>query len=138
VRPDLGVHPIDCSVIGRTAHDATYGLCFEFLNRGTEAITFSTFEPFLAFSLLASVNGAPVAIDQPRLDIAVRPMVVQLPPGVPVALGTPIRLRFRAGAAPGRDGLVWTISAANEAVSLQIKLDLPAPLDIFCPVLLRA
>ncbi len=54
-----------------------------------------------------------------------------------VNLETPIRLQILEGAEPGTDGFVWAIAHVKEAVSLQIKLDLPVPFAILCPVLFQ-
>jgi len=129
--------PCSCRVIAAACGDAIYSLHFELCNHGTVPIELSTYEPFIAFSVLATADSKPLTVHQPALDIPVNPMTIRLPPKVTVTLETPIRLRISEGAEPGTDGFVWTIAHAKETVSLQIKLDLPAPFAVLCPVLFQ-
>lgn len=126
--------PVACRAIAAAAGDSIYSLHFELQNHGTSVIELSTYEPFTAFSVLATADSNPLKVHQPALDIPVNPTTIRLPPGVIVTLRTPIRLRILEGAAPVTDGFVWTIAHAKETVSLQIKLDLPAPFAVLCPV----
>jgi hypothetical protein len=129
--------PGSCRAIAAASGDAIYSLHFELCNRSTALIKLSAYEPFTAFSVLATADGKPLTVHEPALDIPVNPTTITLPPGVIVNLETPIRLRISEGAEPGTDGFVWTIAHAKETVSLQIKLDLPAPFAILCPVLFQ-
>jgi hypothetical protein len=95
------------------------------------------YEPFIAFSVLATAHNKPLTVHQPALDIPINPTTIHLPPKVTVTLETPIRLRISESAKPVTDGFLWTIAHAKETVSLQIKLDLPTPFAVVCPVLFQ-
>jgi hypothetical protein len=126
--------PISCRAIATGRGDETYSLHFELRNRASTPIALPTYEPFTAFSVLATASGKSLAVHQPALDIAVSPTTIHLPPGGTVTVHTPIRLRISEGADPGTDGFVWTIARAREAVSLRVELLLPAPFAVGCPV----
>jgi hypothetical protein len=128
---------ISCRAVVANCGDAIYSLHFELCNHGTATIELSTYEPFTAFSVLATSNGKPLTVHQPALDIPVNPMTIDLAPGTAVTLKTPIRLRISESVEPGSDGFLWTIAHAKETVSLQIRLDLPTPFAILCPVLFQ-
>ena len=129
--------PSSCRAIATTRGDTLYSLHFELRNPGATPIELSSYEPFTAFSVLATGDSKPLTVHQPALDIPVNPTTIRLPPMVIVTIETPIRLRISEGAAPGTDGFVWTISNSKGAVSLQIQLDLPAPFAGPCPLLFR-
>lgn len=126
-----------CRIIAAASDDAIYSLHFELRNQGVSLIELSTYEPFTAFSVLATADGKPLPVHQPALDIPVNPTTIRLPPRRMVSLETPIRLRIAEGAVPGTDGFIWTIARAKESVFLQVKLDLPAPFAVLCPVLFQ-
>ena len=130
--------PSSCRAIATTSHGTTtYSLHFELRNRGAALIELSIYEPFTAFSVLATAESTPLIVHQPALDIPVNLTTIRLPPSVTVTLETPIRLRIAEGAEPGTDGFVWTIAQRKEMVSLQIKLDLAAPFGALCPLLFQ-
>ena len=129
---------VSCRVVAFASGDATYGLRFGLRNHGTALLELSTYEPFTAFSVVATADDKPVTVHQPALDIPVNPITIHLPPGVTVTLVTPIRLRISEGADPGTNGFVWTIEHDRETVSLQVSLRLPAPFDGTCQVLFEA
>jgi hypothetical protein len=124
--------PISCRTIASASGDGLYSLHFELRNRGTATIELPTYEPFTAFSVAATADGKRLTVHQPALDIAVQPKVIHIDSQDTVTLTTPIRLRISDGAKPGNDGFVWTIAHKREAVSLQIKLNLPAPYSVPC------
>jgi hypothetical protein len=126
--------PVSCRAVATGCGDETWYLHFELRNRASTPIALPTYQPFTAFSVLATAGGKPLAVHQPALDIAVNPTTIHLPPGGAVTVHTPIRLRISEGADPGSDGFVWTIARAREAVSLRVELLLPAPFAIGCPV----
>jgi len=125
------------NAIAVASGDKIYSLHFELHNNGGAPIELSTYEPFTAFSVLATAAGKPLTVHQPALDIPVNPTTIYLPPRGTVTIETPIRLRISEGAEPGNDGFVWTIAHEKEAVSLQIKLNLPMPFAVLCPVLFQ-
>jgi hypothetical protein len=129
--------PSSCRVIATASGDAIYSLHIELRNHGTKSVELSTYEPFTAFSVLATADSKPLTVQQPTLDIPVNPTTIRLPPRVTVTIETPIRLRISEGAEPGINGFIWTIASAKDTVSLQIKLDLPAPFAVLCPVLFQ-
>lgn len=126
--------PSACGVVATASGEAIYSLHFKLYNRGPALIELPSYEPFTAFTVLAWADGKPLTVHQPALDIPVNPTTIRLPPGVTVPLETPIRLHIAQDAAPGTNGFVWTIAHAPETISLQIKLDLPAPFSALCPV----
>jgi hypothetical protein len=123
-----------CHAIATANGEALYSLHFELSNQSPEPIALSIYEPFTAFSVLATAGGKPVAVHRPTLDIAVNPTTIRLPPNAAVTIGTPIQLRISANAEPVAYGFIWTVASEKETVSLQIKLDLPAPFASVCPV----
>jgi hypothetical protein len=129
--------PGSCRVIATSGDSATYSLQFELNNQGSGLIEFSIYEPFTAFSLLATSDNKPVTVYQPALDIPVNRRTIRLPPGAFVTIHTPIRLRIAEDAEPGTDGFLWTIKHPKEMVSLHVKLDLPPPFAVRCPLLFQ-
>ena len=129
--------PGSCSAIASPAGDDVYALRFVLSNHGDAPIALPVFEPFTAFSVMATADGKPLAVHRPTLDIAVNPATVRLPPGATATIATPIRLRIAEGAAPADYGFVWTIAHRKESVSLQVRLDLPAPFALLCPLSFR-
>jgi hypothetical protein len=111
-----------------------YSLRFELFNHGSAPVEFSMYEPFTTFTVLATAAEEPLTVHQPALDIPINSTIVRVPPGGTHTLVTPIQLRILEGAEPGTDGFIWTIAEAKEKVSLQIKLNLPDPFDLVCPV----
>ena len=111
-----------------------YSLRFEVRNDDPATIELPTYEPFTAFSIVATAGGKTLTVHQPVLDIPVRPTTIRLTPGVTMIIGTPIRLRIAQGAGPGTDGFVWTIAHEREGLSLETKLELSAPCTIVGPV----
>jgi hypothetical protein len=125
---------ISCRVIALPVGESLYSLRFEIRNAGTEPIEFSTYEPFTAFSVVGTAGNKPLTVHQPALDIPIKPVTFRVPPKSSVALTTPIRLRISEGAGPGTDGFIWTIPHDRGALSLQVKLNLPEPFGVVCPV----
>lgn len=123
-----------CRAVAARSEDGLYSLRFELRNPADAEVELSIHEPFTAFSVLATAGGRALPVHQPALDIPVNPKTLRVPPGGTLTLPTPIRLRISEGAGAGRDGFVWTIPHAPEAVSLQVRLDLPAPFATPCTV----
>jgi hypothetical protein len=126
--------PISCRAIAAAMGESLYSLRFELRNHCPAAIELPTYEPFTAFSILASTGSKPLTVHQPVLDISVRHATIHLSPEVAVTIWTPIRLRIAEGAEPGTDGFLWTIAHEREGLSLQAKLELSAPCVMVAPV----
>lgn len=111
-----------------------YALSFELHNSAAVAVHVTAYEPFLQFEVLADSEGGAVPVHQPPLDIGVRQVTISVPGGGSTVLQTPVRLRVQEGADAGWDGLLWTVPRARDAVSWQVRLLLPAPFDLTCPL----
>lgn len=109
-------------------------LTIDLRNGTAEDLQLSFNEPFTAFEVLASTQEGPVAVHQPPLDIPVQATSITLPAGGTVSLQTPVRLRITEGAEAGSDGWVWTVPRRRDAVSLQVRLLLPALFGATCPI----
>lgn len=123
-----------CRVTAVASGDGRYSLHFELFNNGQAPIELSTYEPFTTFTVLAMAGDEPLTVHKPALDIPINHTILRVPAGGALTLVTPIQLRILEGAEPGDDGFIWTIAEAKENVSLQIKLNLPDPFDLVCPV----
>jgi hypothetical protein len=93
-----------------------------------------SYEPFTAFAVRASAGGAAVPVHEPALDIGVNRTTLRVPAGGTVQLETPIRLRLDAE--PDTDRFVWTVPHRRDGLSVQVDLQLPAPFDVPCEVVL--
>lgn len=113
-----------------------YALTFELRNETAESVDLASYEPFTDFEVLASAGGVRVPVHQPELDIAVREVNIRLPRGVATLLQTPVCLRIEEGAQVASNGLLWTVPRDPDAVSLQVRLLLPPPFDLTCPLVL--
>lgn len=112
----------------------TYALSFELHNSAAEPVHLASYEPFLDFEIIAGTEEAPVPVHQPELDIGVREVRILVPGGGTALVQTPVRLRVQDGAEPGSDGFVWTVPRHRDAVSIQVRLLLPPPFDLTCPL----
>jgi hypothetical protein len=121
--------PTPCHAILTPSSDGEFGLRFALSNPTQQAISLSTYEPFLQFHVGVTVGGSQLAVVQPTLDIPVRPMTITVPPSGTVEIVTPVRLRFLAGAPPSQDRFVWSIAHEPKGVQLTFSLDLPPPFD---------
>jgi len=126
-----------CDVVAFEAGNGLHALRFVLHNRGAADVEVPTYEPFTAFTVLATANGEPLEVHQPALDIGVNATTLHVPAGGAVTLGTPIRLRIAEGADRGNDGFVWTIAHAKDGLSLTVQLDLPEPFALRCPLSFR-
>lgn len=104
-----------------------YSIRFELVNPTSQPIELRTFVPFLQFRLRATVDGAPLAVEEPALDLPVHPVTQTVAASGTLELRTPMRLRF--GGERSNDGFLWRIAHAREGVTLTFTLDLPAPFD---------
>jgi len=123
-----------CRVTAVASGEAMYSLHFELINDSAAPVELAMYEPFTAFTMRAMAGDKPLTIDQPAYDIPVNRTIIRVPAGGALTLVTPIRLRILERAEPGTNGFIWTIAEAKEKVSLQIKLNLPDPFDLVCPV----
>jgi hypothetical protein len=126
-----------CHATAIPSGDANYTLRFELQNRSTAMVEISTYEPFTAFSVVATAGTEQLTVHQPALDIPVKPQTIRVQPKATVVIETPIRLRISEGAEPGTNGFVWTIPHDNKTVSLQVRLNLPGVSGILCPVVFQ-
>lgn len=126
-----------CRAVATASGDEIYSLHFELYNDGAAALDLPAYEPFTAFSVVATACGKSLTVHQPALDIPVHRTTIRVPPAATVTVHTPIRLRIAEGAEPGTNGFLWTIAHDRETVAVQIKLDLPAPFDVLCLVEFR-
>ena len=69
-------------------------LGFELTNVGERSWSGTVFEPVVPWDLRAYVDGEPVRVRQPALDIGVRPRRIRLAPGERTELPSPIVLIF--------------------------------------------
>jgi hypothetical protein len=125
-----------CRAVATAGEDGLYTLAVTLDYDGPAPVDLPTSQPFTEFSLAATAGGVPATVHEPALDIPIHDASLRLVPGEAVTLRTPIRLRIAAGADPGRDGYVWTVAHPPEAVALELRLHLPAPFDLVCPVTL--
>lgn len=132
--PTLPTPPTRCRALARAAGDGSYALQFELAQDGGSRLDLPAYDPFVAFELLADVDGRPLAVHQPPLDLPLHARTLQLAPGVALTLHTPIRLCFAPDAPPSDQGLVWTIAHARAGVTVQVRLGLPAPFDGVVPL----
>ncbi|MGD0096496.1 MAG: hypothetical protein ABSB60_08375 [Terracidiphilus sp.] len=126
--------PIACRAIATPMGEPIYSLRFELRNQGPASIELPIYEPFTAFSILATAGGKPLTVHQPVLDIGVRRATLRLEPKATTIIQTPIRLRIAENAKPGTDGFVWTIAHAREGLSLAAKLELTTLSALVSPV----
>ena len=124
-----------CHVTATLSGDANYTLRFELRNPGTETVEIPTYEPFTAFSVIATAGTRQLTVHQPALDIPVKPQTIRVQPKATAVIETPIRLRISEGADPGTNGFVWTIPNERKTISLQVRLNLPGVSEILCPVM---
>lgn len=123
-----------CRVSAVASGEGMYSLHFDLFNDTATPVEIGTYEPFTTFTVLALAGDIPLTVHKPALDIPINHTILRVPPGGSLTLVTPIRLRVLEGAEPGNDGFIWTIAETKENVSLQIKLNLPDPFDLVCPV----
>ena len=123
-----------CRVTAAASGEGMYSLYFELFNHGSVPVEFTLYEPFTTFTVLATAGDEQLTVHRPALDIPINRTIIRVPAGGTHTLVTPIRLRILEGADPGTDGFIWTIAEAKDKVSLEIKLNLPDPFDLVCPV----
>jgi hypothetical protein len=129
--------PVSCRAMLIAAEQSIYSLRFELHNRGAATVELSTLEPFTSFTVTGRAGERPVTVHQPALDIPVRPKTIRVGPNATATIETPIRLRIAEGAEAGNDGFVWTIPHDRKSVSLEVRLNLPAPFDALCPIVFQ-
>jgi hypothetical protein len=121
-----------CQAVVVAQSDGLYGVQFELVNASDAPVTLDSYTPFLQFRLHAEAGGAPVAVEEPTLDLPLQPVKLTVAARGTLPLRTPIRLRFGAGAAPTEDGFVWSITRPLAELTLVFTLDLPAPFGQPC------
>ena len=125
---------VSCRATALPAGDDVYALSFELRNATADTVEVPFTEPFMDFEILASTAEGAVEVHCPALDIPVRRSTLVVPSGGTTPLQTPVRLRIGADADVGTDGFVWTVPRSRDALTLQVRLTLPEPFDVRCPL----
>ena len=115
--PDLGSHLL---LLPDGAEGV--GLCFVLVNPGTDPVTISYAQPFVAFSLHAEAEDGRVEVVQPAFSSGVRLRTETIEPAATVTINSPIRLVFDPHVAPhgGEVGTRWTLAHEPTRVRLTV------------------
>lgn len=101
----------------------TVSLAFVLTNPFSTPVEGQYFKPFIDFDLRIRSATNHLDLYRPRLDIAVSPVSLRMPPGTSCTIPTPIRLAFQEKAEPEPvDPLTWYILHAPVPITLEATL----------------
>jgi hypothetical protein len=106
-----------CRLLGLASRRPSIDLSFELENPGPGDWQGQLFEPIVPWDLRAWADGREVRVNQPMLDIAVRPRTITLAAGERIKLPCPIVLVFEGDETD--DPFVWTLDTPPAAVELE-------------------